>query len=92
MELTPQTQVYCPHTAIDAQKGGNGDWLADILTGTVVDSTASTSEDKAPTVPKGTPLSPAYTLHHFPSSHDARPELVKLYVFPPGKAALLTTR
>lgn len=27
-------QVYSPHTAVDCQKGGLGDWLADIVTGT----------------------------------------------------------
>ncbi|MCJ1351689.1 MAG: hypothetical protein MMC33_001673 [Icmadophila ericetorum] len=27
--------VYCPHTAIDAAPGGLGDWLADIVTGTL---------------------------------------------------------
>ncbi|GAB7360768.1 hypothetical protein MBLNU230_g0756t1 [Neophaeotheca triangularis] len=26
--------VYSPHTAVDCQKGGLGDWLADIVTGT----------------------------------------------------------
>jgi len=27
--------VYCPHTAVDAAPGGLGDWLADIVTGTL---------------------------------------------------------
>lgn len=28
-------QVYSPHTAVDAVPGGLGDWLADIVTGTL---------------------------------------------------------
>lgn len=28
-----KSQVYSPHTAIDAAAGGLGDWLADIVTG-----------------------------------------------------------
>jgi hypothetical protein len=28
-------QVYSPHTAVDAAPGGLGDWLADIVTGTL---------------------------------------------------------
>lgn len=27
--------MYCPHTAVDAAPGGLGDWLADIVTGTL---------------------------------------------------------
>ncbi len=33
--LIPYSQVYSPHTAIDAAPGGLGDWLADIVTGTL---------------------------------------------------------
>ena len=29
------SQVYSPHTAVDAAPGGLGDWLADIVTGTL---------------------------------------------------------
>lgn len=31
----PLSQVYSPHTAVDAAPGGLGDWLADIVTGTL---------------------------------------------------------
>lgn len=33
--LIPHLQVYSPHTAVDAAPGGLGDWLADIVTGTL---------------------------------------------------------
>jgi putative NIF3 family GTP cyclohydrolase 1 type 2 len=32
--LTMYLQVYSPHTAVDCARGGLGDWLADIVTGT----------------------------------------------------------
>lgn len=32
-----ECQVYSPHTAVDCQRGGLGDWLADIVTGTPTD-------------------------------------------------------
>lgn len=45
-------QVYSPHTAVDAVPGGLGDWLADIVTGTLSEpepatKTASVSETKS---------------------------------------------
>ena len=42
--------VYSPHTAVDCTRGGLGDWLADIVTGTPTDlsETASLSEDQEP--------------------------------------------
>ena len=33
--IEPFFQVYSPHTAVDAVPGGLGDWLADIVTGTL---------------------------------------------------------
>ena len=33
--LNDMHQVYSPHTAVDAAPGGLGDWLADIVTGTL---------------------------------------------------------
>ncbi|KAI9707193.1 MAG: hypothetical protein M1836_000153 [Candelina mexicana] len=49
--------VYCPHTAVDAVPGGLGDWLADIVTGTLTDpepppddtSTTASSPDEPKT-------------------------------------------
>lgn len=35
-------QVYSPHTAVDAVPGGLGDWLADIVTGTVSEPESAT--------------------------------------------------
>ena len=35
-------QVYSPHTAVDAAPGGLGDWLADIVTGTLSDPEPAT--------------------------------------------------
>ncbi|MCJ1403388.1 hypothetical protein MMC11_006611 [Xylographa trunciseda] len=38
--------VYCPHTAVDAAPGGLGDWLADILTGTLTKPEPATKTAK----------------------------------------------
>ena len=43
--MTNTSQVYCPHTAIDAAPGGLGDWLADIITGTPVNASQKKQED-----------------------------------------------
>lgn len=47
METLITLQVYSPHTAIDCARGGLGDWLADIVTGTPTDlsETESLVED-----------------------------------------------
>lgn len=44
-------QVYSPHTAVDAAPGGLGDWLADIVTGTLSEPEPETKTAKP--VPKG---------------------------------------
>lgn len=36
-------QVYSPHTAVDCARGGLGDWLADIVTGTPTDASDAQS-------------------------------------------------
>lgn len=49
-------QVYSPHTAIDCARGGLGDWLADIVTGTPTDqseqNTSAPPTSTAPTASK----------------------------------------
>ncbi|MCJ1287687.1 hypothetical protein MMC26_007039 [Xylographa opegraphella] len=40
--------VYSPHTAVDAAPGGLGDWLADILTGTLSEPEPATKTAKQP--------------------------------------------
>lgn len=51
-KLTRLSQVYSPHTAVDAAPGGLGDWLADIVTGKTVDASQedaqSAKEDGQP--------------------------------------------
>ncbi|KAL4955674.1 NGG1p interacting factor 3 [Aspergillus filifer] len=42
--------VYSPHTAVDATPGGMGDWLCDVVTGSIEPATASSSTQ--PTVVK----------------------------------------
>ncbi|MCJ1294273.1 hypothetical protein MMC34_005831 [Xylographa carneopallida] len=42
--------VYSPHTAVDAAPGGLGDWLADILTGTLSEPEPVTKTAKQPEV------------------------------------------
>lgn len=51
--------VYSPHTAVDCARGGLGDWLADIVTGTPTDpSELEGMEDGGsnPSPEKGTPV------------------------------------
>ena len=52
-------QVYSPHTAVDAAPGGLGDWLADIVTGTLSDPEPETktaeSATETPEVPTEEP-------------------------------------
>ncbi len=71
-------QVYCPHTAVDAAPAGLGDWLADIVTGTLTDpepapddtSTSASSPDE----PK-TPEDPFVTVPTNPDTPKAsKPE------------------
>lgn len=56
-------QVYSPHTAIDCARGGLGDWLADIVTGTPTDpseledlSDGEANESPEKQTPAETPL------------------------------------
>ena len=42
-------QVYSPHTAVDAAPGGLGDWLADIVTGTLSDPEPETKTAESAT-------------------------------------------
>ena len=55
--------VYSPHTAVDAAPGGNGDWLADIVTGKLSDpepeTHTATAEEKSLTPDAQKPDSPA---------------------------------
>ena len=60
------SQVYSPHTAVDAVPGGLGDWLADIVTGTLpapepatktaTSETASLNSDAGPAGPSSDAL------------------------------------
>lgn len=76
-----QTQVYSPHTALDAAPGGIGDWLADIVTGTPVTATEDqkkqenedTTEGERSTIeddPFVDKKRPVYLLQHHPSHRD----------------------
>jgi hypothetical protein len=48
-------QVYSPHTAVDAAPGGLGDWLADIVTGTLSEPEPATrTADVSDTQPLNT--------------------------------------
>lgn len=44
--LIQWSQVYSPHTAVDAAPGGLGDWLADIVTGTLTEPEPETKTAK----------------------------------------------
>ena len=93
-----RSQVYSPHTALDAAPKGLGDWLADIVTGTpasVTDNTANPEDSSAdketptPTLdgddPFVAPKRPVYLLQHHPSTASIRDGDLKLYVpFPPS--------
>jgi len=73
------SKVYSPHTAIDAARGGLGDWLADIVTGTPTDP--SVLESSAP------PTSTAPTA----SAADLEPEnpLEKENLAPPARPSYM---
>ncbi|KAL8823566.1 MAG: hypothetical protein Q9191_005738, partial [Dirinaria sp. TL-2023a] len=72
--------VYSPHTAIDAAPGGLGDWLADIVTGTLGEPEPATKtaepqkqeppqtrdETKPPQRPGGG-LQRSYSRPHYPA-------------------------
>ena len=46
--LTSMRKVYSPHTAVDAAPGGLGDWLADIVTGTLSKPEPATKTAEVP--------------------------------------------
>jgi len=54
--------VYSPHTAVDAAPGGLGDWLADIVTGTLPgpepETHTATKSNEQPALDKGEKYSP----------------------------------
>ena len=54
--------VYSPHTAVDAAPGGNGDWLADIVTGTLPgpepETHTGSGANESPALDKGEKYSP----------------------------------
>ncbi|KAI6863700.1 NGG1p interacting factor 3 [Hortaea werneckii] len=75
--------VYSPHTAVDCARGGLGDWLADVVTGTPTDR-SQLDQDAPPTRPVSpakkspskldvhddpftTQKRPTYMLQHHPS-------------------------
>ncbi|KAF2007896.1 NGG1p interacting factor 3 [Amniculicola lignicola CBS 123094] len=80
--------VYSPHTAIDAAKGGLGDWLADIVTGTKttfgpiaggdVESSPERVQKQLKRKDSDDPFTdkqlrpPVYTLHNHPSQTHIR--------------------
>lgn len=71
------SQVYSPHTAIDAAPGGLGDWLADIVSGEPTRNTTSKDDSDDQSAAKA-PSRPTYTLQHHPSQlsiHESALEL-----------------
>ena len=81
-------QVYSPHTAVDAAPEGLGDWLADIVTGTLSDpepeTHTATSADKPSAKSKGDEKRPALP---------PRPTAARSYSKPtyPGRIAIEDT-
>ncbi|KXT01741.1 hypothetical protein AC578_2736 [Pseudocercospora eumusae] len=82
--------VYSPHTAVDCARGGLGDWLADIVTGTPTDPAELEGlEDggSEPSPEKGAPAEapaaddakrPTYMLQHHPSQLSLRERALNL--------------
>lgn len=73
--------VYSPHTAVDAAPGGLGDWLADIVTGTLPSPepethTADLSEEKSQAEQQSTPPddAPKDTPEDAPPSTQSKPQ------------------
>lgn len=82
-------QVYSPHTAVDCARGGLGDWLADIVTGTpteaqdIGENNASPSKESPTKQPQGDgefpfPSRPVYMLQHHPSQLSLNDTALKL--------------
>ncbi|KAL2811110.1 GTP cyclohydrolase 1 type 2/Nif3 [Aspergillus granulosus] len=77
--------VYSPHTAVDATPGGMGDWLCDIVTGAIAQSSTTTTPEittcssktySAPTYPQPgsvTP-SPSSTIPHVKTTIHPSPQ------------------
>lgn len=79
------SQVYCPHTAVDAAEGGLSDWLADIVTGDAIEQPL---EKIMQSPPDGTPRrpsdpftdGPSFILQPHPSGRTMAQPALKLYV------------
>lgn len=59
--------VYCPHTAVDAQEGGNADWLADIVVGKPQPKIDASTTLERHQILGHEPNPTRYRNHHFPS-------------------------
>ncbi|CAK1367331.1 unnamed protein product [Cercospora beticola] len=85
--------VYSPHTAVDCARGGLGDWLADIVTGTPtglsdIEDEGDASPQKSPTKEQPPAIDgeekpsslkrPTYTLQHHPSQLDLNDRALKM--------------
>ncbi|KAK3707070.1 hypothetical protein LTR37_012402 [Vermiconidia calcicola] len=86
--------VYSPHTAVDCARGGLGDWLADVVTGTPTDvqvsdgqpvaeedgrtSPSKLSPTKSGSVNGGDSKRPVYMLQHHPSQLNLNQEALSL--------------
>lgn len=57
--------MYCPHTSVDAAKGGNGDWLADVVTGHFVLDSAIDAESKIGGFETNASLPQRYGIHEY---------------------------
>ena len=87
--------VYSPHTAVDAAPGGLGDWLADIVTGTLPgpepETHTANDEIQPPALDKGEKYSPRPESIREEAEEDNRSETSKISSKPkprPGRPAM----
>lgn len=87
-----ENQVYSPHTAVDGARGGLGDWLADIVTGTPTNledveqaqsdsASLKSKRSQSPVKQLGaneTLSRPVYMLEHHPSQMDLNDKALEL--------------
>ncbi|KAL4791243.1 GTP cyclohydrolase 1 type 2/Nif3 [Aspergillus venezuelensis] len=92
--------VYSPHTAVDATPGGMGDWLCDVVTGSI-DATASDSTQlpasksgsqlySAPLYPSPGPIKPRNSIEHNRSTIHPSPPPVPEGLEEAGMGRLVT--
>ncbi|KAF2487101.1 NGG1p interacting factor 3 [Neohortaea acidophila] len=91
--------VYSPHTAVDCARGGLGDWLADIVTGTPTHLPSDPKQqqqqphpsDHTSQQPQTIPKRPLYMLQHHPSQQTLQQKALSLGTKPHDRRPIVPT-